>query len=423
MAGRSRLVLGQQAAVLLNGGGSVDANRRASVAAMAGRAQAPGADGFATNRCAAGAAVRAGTNADDSRDQAPRRLTWLWGGMATLVRASRGLVVFGQKVLITGDRVARRGGCERLPLVWWIPTDLLSRHTVVRVQAGQTVAPVGMEAAVGTCPADVQRVWPSRKAGMAAANPGGQAVERAVGEIRPRLMAGGHMVAVEQAIRRTTRETRHTHLQVMHFNQATTIKPSNENEVPLHLPPDCPLLSLSKAAGTAGARIWPRTGCSFDGAGRGRCQTGDCNGQLVCSGYGSPPNTLAEYALNQYQNLDFFDISVIDGFNVPMEFSPNSGGCSRGIRCTGDVNGQCPNQLRAPGGCNNPCTVYKTNEYCCNTGAPSSRGFSSRGAPMHTVIQRMTLQAPSPAPVGPTIGSSSAPEYEPHKFSVSLHTK
>ncbi|CAA0842239.1 Osmotin-like protein OSM34 [Striga hermonthica] len=119
--------------------------------------------------------------------------------------------------------------------------------------------------------------------------------------------------------------------------------------------------TINVPASTTGARIWARTGCSFDESGRGQCQTGDCNGQLQCQGYGVPPNTLAEYALNQFNNLDFYDISLVDGFNVPMEFGPdNSEGCSRDIECTSDINGQCPNDLRAPGGCNNPCTVYKT---------------------------------------------------------------
>ncbi|KAK4487329.1 hypothetical protein RD792_006060 [Penstemon davidsonii] len=134
--------------------------------------------------------------------------------------------------------------------------------------------------------------------------------------------------------------------------------------------------TINVPGGTKQARIWARTGCSFDGAGRGRCQTGDCNGLLQCQGFGQPPNTLAEYALNQFNNLDFFDISLVDGFNVPMEFSPNSGGCSRGIRCTADINGQCPNELRAPGGCNNPCTVFRTNEYCCNVGRCGPTNFS-----------------------------------------------
>lgn len=127
--------------------------------------------------------------------------------------------------------------------------------------------------------------------------------------------------------------------------------------------------ALDVAAKTQGARIWARTGCSFDGSGRGRCQTGDCGGVLNCQQYGSAPNTLAEFGLNQWNNLDFFDISLVDGFNVPMDFSPTSSGCTRGIRCTADINGQCPSELRTQGGCNNPCTVYKTDEYCCNSGS------------------------------------------------------
>ncbi|XP_024031937.1 protein P21-like [Morus notabilis] len=120
--------------------------------------------------------------------------------------------------------------------------------------------------------------------------------------------------------------------------------------------------------GTSSGRIWARTGCSFDGAGRGRCQTGDCGGILECQGYGQAPNTLAEFTLNGFSNLDYIDISVIDGFNVPMEFSPTSGGCNRVIRCTADIIGQCPAALRVDGGCNGACPVFKTDQYCCNSG-------------------------------------------------------
>ncbi|KAI8546366.1 hypothetical protein RHMOL_Rhmol07G0111500 [Rhododendron molle] len=134
--------------------------------------------------------------------------------------------------------------------------------------------------------------------------------------------------------------------------------------------------AMSQPAGTTGGRIWARTGCSFDGAGKGKCQTGDCNGLLECDAYGQPPNTIVEYALNQFSNLDMFDISLVDGFNVPMEFSPTSGGCTRSISCTADINGQCPNELRAPGGCNNPCTVFQTNEYCCLSGKCGPTNFS-----------------------------------------------
>ncbi|XP_043716816.1 protein P21-like [Telopea speciosissima] len=139
--------------------------------------------------------------------------------------------------------------------------------------------------------------------------------------------------------------------------------------------------SFNVPAGQKGGRVWGRTNCNFDGNGHGHCQTGDCNGLLRCQGYGSAPNTLAEYGLNGYNNLDFYDISLVDGFNIPMDFGSTNGGC-KDIRCTADINGQCPADLRAPGGCNNPCTVYKTDNYCCNSGScgptDKSRFFKDR---------------------------------------------
>ncbi|XP_030439964.2 protein P21-like [Syzygium oleosum] len=133
---------------------------------------------------------------------------------------------------------------------------------------------------------------------------------------------------------------------------------------------------LEVKAGTKGARIWARTNCNFDGAGRGRCQTGDCGGVLQCQAYRKTPNTLAEFALNQYMNMDFVDMSLIDGFNVPMEFSSTSGGCNQVIKCTADIIGQCPAALKVPGGCNGPCPVFKTNQYCCNSGSCGPTDYS-----------------------------------------------
>ncbi|KAJ0980431.1 hypothetical protein J5N97_008686 [Dioscorea zingiberensis] len=116
------------------------------------------------------------------------------------------------------------------------------------------------------------------------------------------------------------------------------------------------------------ARIWARTNCTFNDSGHGNCQTGDCNGLLECQTYGTPPNTLARFTLNGFNNLDFIDISLAEGFNVPMDFSPTAG-CDQRIRCTADINGLCPTELQSPGGgCNDPCTVFKTDEYCCYSG-------------------------------------------------------
>lgn len=127
---------------------------------------------------------------------------------------------------------------------------------------------------------------------------------------------------------------------------------------------------ITVAPGTIQARIWGRTNCNFDGNGRGNCETGDCDGRLECQGYGKAPNTLAEFALNQPNNLDYVDISLVDGFNIPMEFSPTTNVC-RNLRCTGRINEECPSQLKVPGGCNNPCTVFNTNQYCCTEGQGS----------------------------------------------------
>ncbi|KAJ4952133.1 hypothetical protein NE237_028965 [Protea cynaroides] len=129
------------------------------------------------------------------------------------------------------------------------------------------------------------------------------------------------------------------------------------------------------ASGTTGARIWGRTNCNFDRNGQGSCDTSDC-GKLQCDGYGSPPNTLAEFALNQYHNLDYFDISLVDGFNIPMNFSPTLCNNCKDIRCTADINGECLEELKTQGGCNNPCTVYKTDEYCCTSGSCSATDYS-----------------------------------------------
>ncbi|KAM0951643.1 putative Thaumatin family [Dioscorea sansibarensis] len=116
-------------------------------------------------------------------------------------------------------------------------------------------------------------------------------------------------------------------------------------------------------AGTTSGRVWARTGCNFSKCGHGCCETGDCNGLLQCQAYGKPPNTLAEFALSQFNNIDFFDISLVDGFNVPMTFT-TEGGCQTRIECTDHMNSECPAQLKVPGG-------SKTDECYCNSGSCS----------------------------------------------------
>ncbi|CAL4977422.1 unnamed protein product [Urochloa decumbens] len=129
--------------------------------------------------------------------------------------------------------------------------------------------------------------------------------------------------------------------------------------------------TLSMPAGTTNGRVWPRTGCLFNSAGTVLCQTGDCGGVLNCTHNGQPPRTVAEFSFGEVKETDFFDISLIEGFNVPMDFLPlpteeqKGQGCSKGPRCAANITSQCPSQLKAPGGCNNACTVFNQSKYCC----------------------------------------------------------
>ncbi|KAJ0104557.1 hypothetical protein Patl1_18720 [Pistacia atlantica] len=77
-------------------------------------------------------------------------------------------------------------------------------------------------------------------------------------------------------------------------------------------------------------RIWARTNCNFNANGMGKCESGDCDGLLYCaSQLGKEPVTLAEYTFGTgvgNKSIDFFDITVMNGFNVPMEFRATSAG-------------------------------------------------------------------------------------------------
>ncbi|KAF2160944.1 hypothetical protein M409DRAFT_70031 [Zasmidium cellare ATCC 36951] len=66
-------------------------------------------------------------------------------------------------------------------------------------------------------------------------------------------------------------------------------------------------------------RIWGRTNCTFpNGPGsNGACKTGEC-GALDCRQAGNPPATLAEFTMDGGQDQSFYDISLVDGYNLPL---------------------------------------------------------------------------------------------------------
>jgi hypothetical protein len=129
-------------------------------------------------------------------------------------------------------------------------------------------------------------------------------------------------------------------------------------------------------------RFWGRTGCVFH-HGRGHCQTGDCDGKLQCTGYGAVPATLAEYDLDAFDGLDFYDVSMVDGSNLPMYINVTRGKAAKKVSprgcipagCTKPVS--CPKVLRVKAGghvvaCESACLRFGTDQYCCR-GKWSSR--------------------------------------------------
>ncbi|KAF6210514.1 hypothetical protein GE061_013620 [Apolygus lucorum] len=124
-----------------------------------------------------------------------------------------------------------------------------------------------------------------------------------------------------------------------------------------------------------GGRIWPRTKCDANG----HCQTGDCGNRLQCNGNGgTPPVSLAEITFAGAGGLDFYDISLVDGYNLPIKMAPISGFTGgnghaydcRAAGCHADLNAICPPELSVKDGpytvaCLSACMKFDTDQYCC----------------------------------------------------------
>ena len=132
-----------------------------------------------------------------------------------------------------------------------------------------------------------------------------------------------------------------------------------------------------------GGRVWGRTGCSFSASGTGHCLSGDCGGVFQCRGTAPPPATLAELTLDSFDGLDFYDVSLVDGSNLPMYINTShrvgpdpvsqdgcyQGACTKPIVCPGPMQVKAAGQVVA---CTTPCAAFGTDAYCC-TGSWSGR--------------------------------------------------
>ncbi|KAL4573239.1 hypothetical protein LXL04_020038 [Taraxacum kok-saghyz] len=118
-------------------------------------------------------------------------------------------------------------------------------------------------------------------------------------------------------------------------------------------------------------RVWARFQCSNNG-GRYSCSSGDCgSGKVTCDGAGGiPPATLAEFTLADPNNKDNYDVSLVDGFNLPVSVVPQGGGCPS-PDCPVDINAQCLSELAVKDGsggtvgCKSACVAFSEPQYCC----------------------------------------------------------
>ncbi|XP_017490463.1 PREDICTED: thaumatin-like protein 1, partial [Rhagoletis zephyria] len=106
------------------------------------------------------------------------------------------------------------------------------------------------------------------------------------------------------------------------------------------------------------------------------------------------PATVVYIALDSLHQQDYYQLSLADGFNVPVEVEPlnhpnNNIGSNNGsynaigghcipAGCKADLNQVCPPELAVKSkvggqesvvvGCRSPCQAFSTDQYCC-TGA------------------------------------------------------
>lgn len=128
--------------------------------------------------------------------------------------------------------------------------------------------------------------------------------------------------------------------------------------------------TLPVASNWAG-RVWAREDCKVH----------DCD----IAG-ASNPASLAEFKLSSNKDIDYYDVSLVDGYNLPMQIEPQMiNGLDSLVKldpkhcriseCTNLP--KCPKDLQAVDAqgkfvaCNSACSKYQTDEFCC-TGSHST---------------------------------------------------
>lgn len=147
-------------------------------------------------------------------------------------------------------------------------------------------------------------------------------------------------------------------------------------EISMDLPPGGS--SSFSESDTWGGRVWGRYQCSGS-SGKDATQCG-------IAGAASPA-TLAEFLFKGSNGQDYYDISLVDGFNLQMSISPSGGGASSGYSCGSPQCSvpSCPDEYAVKDstgnviGCKSACSVTNSPEDCC-TGSYNSPEACKGGA-------------------------------------------
>ncbi|GAA5922404.1 thaumatin family protein [Sporobolomyces koalae] len=96
---------------------------------------------------------------------------------------------------------------------------------------------------------------------------------------------------------------------------------------------------------TWNGRIWARRGCNFNDKGEGNCLAGGCpKDGIECGDEMMGNSNLVEMNLNidnMGGNIDYYDVSAVPGFVVPITLVPGDANCKT-VACTKDLNPTCP---------------------------------------------------------------------------------
>jgi hypothetical protein len=141
-----------------------------------------------------------------------------------------------------------------------------------------------------------------------------------------------------------------------------------------------------------------RRNCDFSNpVGARACLSGACNGGLLCdarTGTGVPPATLAEFTFQAGDGQDYYDVSLVDGYNLPMRISNNKG--CRVADCPVDLGPNCPSQLKGPFdasgfpvGCKSACLVDpnpSNSRACCSGQFNTPQTCPPSGVPFYEYV-------------------------------------